>query len=128
MPNNNSPANWAGWGYFASVMAVLLGVFQGVSGLAAIFKNGFFGLPESQLLVFNYTAWGWITLVLGVLLIAGGLELMRGAACTRPAVVVLAALSFVASVCMLNAFQLWEVLMLVVNVVVIYALTVRSRE
>ena len=126
MPQNNMPMNFVGWSYFGSVMLLLLGVFQAITGLAAIFSDRFFRLPEGQLLVFNYTAWGWITLVLGILLIMAGLEMLRGAFWARSVAVLLAGLSFVASLCLLNTFELWQVVMMVVSVLSIYALTVRS--
>ena len=35
----NSPTGWVGWGYFAGFMMMLLGIFQGIDGLAGIFKD-----------------------------------------------------------------------------------------
>jgi hypothetical protein len=36
---NNTPTGWVGWGYFAGFMMMLLGVFEAMAGLAAIFKD-----------------------------------------------------------------------------------------
>jgi hypothetical protein len=128
MPNNNSPTGWVGWGYFASFMMMLLGTFQVIGGLAAIFKPSYYVVTQNQLLVFNFTTWGWISLILGIIIFMAGLELLRGAMWARVLAVVLAALSFVANMSFLNAYPVWSVVMMVVDVLVIYALTVHGAE
>jgi hypothetical protein len=128
MPNNNSPTGWVGWGYFASFMMMLLGTFQVIGGIAAIFKPRYYVVTQNQLLVFNFTTWGWISLILGIIIFMAGLELLRGAMWARVLAVVLAALSFVANMSFLNAYPVWSVVMMVVDVLVIYALTVHGAE
>lgn len=128
MAQNNTPTGWVGWGYFASMMMMILGVFQVFAGLAAIFKPTYYVATENHLLVFNFTTWGWISLVLGVIVFAAGLELLRGAMWARVLAVILAALSFVANAGFINAYPIWSIIMMVVDVLVIYALTVHGHE
>lgn len=128
MAQNNEPTGWIGWGYFASFMMMLLGVFQGIAGLAAIFKQNFYVVTESHLLVFNFKTWGWITLLLGIVIFMAGLELLRGAMWARVVAICLAGLSFVANMGFFNAYPFWSVTMMVINVLVIYALTVHGSE
>lgn len=124
----NSPTEWVGWAYFASVMTLVLGALQGVAGLTGIFKNTFYGVSENALLAFNYRTWGWIDLVLGILLILVSLELLRGGAWSRVLGVFLGILTFVASAAFINAFPLWSVIVMIVDVMVIYSLTVRKAS
>jgi hypothetical protein len=126
-PNNN-PTGWVGWAYFASFMLMLAGVLQAIAGLAAIFKEQFFVVTEQSLLVFNFTTWGWVSLILGIILFMAGLELMRGAAWARLVAVILAALGFIANAGFFNAYPFWSIIAMTVNVLVIYALTVHGNE
>lgn len=123
-----TPTGWVGWGYFASLMMMILGFFQGISGLTAIFKDNYYVVTENQLLVFNFQTWGWVSLILGIIIFVAGLELLRGAMWARVVAVMLAALSFVANMAFLNAYPLWSIIMMVIDVLVIYALTVHGAE
>lgn len=128
MAQNNTPTGWVGWAYFASFMLMLVGVFQSIAGLAAIFKQNFYLVTQSQLLVFNFKTWGWITLILGIIIFMAGLELLRGAMWARMVAIFLAGLSFLANMAFFNAYPLWSIVMMVINVLVIYALTVHGNE
>ena len=125
---NNSPSGWVGWIYFAGFMMMLLGVLEAIAGLAAIFKDNFYLVTESHLLVWNYKTWGWISLILGVIVFMAGLEVMRGAVWARTVGVFLAGLSLVANMGFMDAYPLWSILMIVVDVFVIYALIVHGNE
>jgi len=61
---------WAGWVVFAGIMLIMLGFFQAIEGLVALFNDGFY-LVRAEGLVVNvdYNAWGWTHLVLGVIII-----------------------------------------------------------
>jgi hypothetical protein len=125
---NNTPTGWVGWGYFASIMMITLGILQGIAGLAGIFKDTFYVVTSSHLLAFNYKTWGWINLIIGILILMAGLELLRGAMWARVIAVLLAILSFVANMGFIDAYPIWSVIMMVVDVMVIYALTVHGAE
>jgi hypothetical protein len=124
----NKPTGWVGWIYFASLMMLLLGGFQAIAGLVAIFKDDFYLVTSNHLVAFNYTAWGWIDLALGALIFLAGLSLMTGAMWARLIAVFLAALSLFANMAFLNAYPWWSALMIVVDILVIYALTVHGSE
>lgn len=122
---NNTPI---GWGYFASIMIMVLGAFEGIAGLAGIFKDKFYLVGQNGLLLFNFRTWGWISLVLGIIALMTGLELMRGATWAKMFAVFLAALSLVANMAFFNAYPWWSFMMMIVDLFVIYALTVRGGE
>ena len=48
-----------GWRTFAGIIFYLVGAFNVVGGLAALFKEEFFLVDGEKLLVTDYTAWGW---------------------------------------------------------------------
>ena len=125
---NNTPTGWVGWAYFASFMMMLLGALQAIAGLAGIFKNSYYVVTQSQLLVFNFKTWGWINLILGIVIFMAGLELLRGAMWARVVAVILATLSFIANMSFINAYPVWSIIMMVVDVLIVYSLTVHGGE
>lgn len=120
---------WVGWVAFAGVMLVMLGVFQLIEGLVAIFDNGYFVVRPNGLVVnVDYSAWGWLHFALGVLGIVIGLGLLRGNAAARVAGVILAALSAIVNLGFIAAYPVWSTIIIAVDVIVIYAIVVHGRE
>ena len=128
MSARNQPTGWIGWVFFASLMMMLVGGFQAINGLVALFKDDFYLVSEKALLVFNYTTWGWVHLLMGIVIFAAGVALMNGATWARIVGVFLAGLSLFANMAFLAAYPLWSILMIVIDILVIYALTVHGSE
>lgn len=129
MAQNNNASGWVGWAYFAAFMMMFLGIFQGIAGLTGIFKDSFYVVTQSHLLVFDYRTWGWINLILGIIIFFAGLELLRtGAVWARVLAVLLAGLSLIANITFIEAYPLWSITMGVIDILVIYSLTVHGNE
>jgi amino acid transporter len=63
----SEPGGWGvGWTVFAAVMMIMAGIWQGLAGLIAIFENEFYVATRDYLFQFDATTWGWIHLVVGV--------------------------------------------------------------
>jgi hypothetical protein len=123
------PTAWTGWIVFASVMMVLLGMFQAVQGFVAIFDDGYYRVTESGLVVnIDYTVWGWTHLLLGALILVSGIGVLAGNLAARTVGVVLAGLSAVVNLVFIEAYPVWSVIIITVDVLVIYALIVHGRE
>ena len=122
------PTGWVGWIYFASAMMLLAGGMQIIAGLVALFKHTFYVVTSTHILAFNYTAWGWVHLILGVLVFMAGLAVLSGSTWGRVVGVILAVLSAMANIAFLNAYPVWSVIAIVVDVLVIYALTMHGSE
>lgn len=123
------PTAWTGWIVFASFMMFLIGAFQVVQGLVAILNDDYYAVTEGGLVVnFDFTVWGWVHLLLGVLLIASGAGVLAGNLAARIVGVLLAGLSAIANLLFIEAAPVWSIVMITVDVLVIYALTVHGRE
>jgi hypothetical protein len=123
------PTAWTGWIVFASVMMFLLGSFQVIQGLVAIFDDGYYAVTASGLVVnIDYTAWGWIHLLLGLLIVISGVGVLAGNLAARIVGVLLAGLSAIANLLFIEAYPIWSIVVITVDVLVIYALTVHGRE
>lgn len=127
MPNTKQ-TGWVGWVYFAGAMMMLGGGMQAIVGLAAIFKKTFYVVTQHSLLVMNYSAWGWVHLALGLLILCAGAAVLAGNMWGRVVGVFLAVMSGLAQLAFLNAYPVWSVIVLIVDVLVIYALTMHGTE
>lgn len=119
---------WVGWVYFASAMLLLVGGMQAIAGLVALFKDDYYLVTQNSLLAFDYSAWGWVHLVLGALLVAAGLAIMAGKMWGRVVGVFVAILSALANLAFLSAYPLWSIMAITIDVLVIYALTLHGEE
>src|SRR4029079_6227844 len=51
---------------FAAVMMMMVGVFQAIQGIVALFTDTFYVAGEKWVFSFDITTWGWIHLVMGI--------------------------------------------------------------
>jgi hypothetical protein len=128
-PSEPQSDAWFGWISFAGIMMILVGTFEAFEGLAAIFKDEFFVVTNNGLLVSaNYTAWGWLHLILGAVVVAAGCGVFVGKTWARVVGITLAMLSATVNLAFLAAYPVWSVIMITLDVIVIYALAVHGEE
>ena len=73
-------SGWAVGGItFAVVMMIMIGVFQVIAGLVAIFNDDFYVVTQNYTFDLDATAYGWIHLLIGILLLLAGYGLYSGA-------------------------------------------------
>ena len=127
--SGTAPTAWVGWVAFASSMMILLGVFQVIQGFVAIFHDGYSHVAESGLVVnVDFTAWGWTHLLLGLLIAAAGMGLLTGNVVARTLAVILAGISAILNLLFIEAHPVWSSIIITLDVLVIYAVTVHGRE
>ncbi len=120
---------WVGWIGFAGVLMVILGAVHAFQGLVGIFKDEYFLVSSNGLaLKLDFTAWGWVHLILGVVILVAGLCVMAGQMWARIVGVIVAAVSLLANVAFLAAYPLWSLIMIAMDIVIIMALTVHGSE
>jgi hypothetical protein len=120
---------WAGWVVFAGVMLMLLGALHITQGLVALFDNGFYAVSSNGLVVdVDYNTWGWIHIVIGLVGVLIGVGLLMGNLAARMAGVAIALLSALANLLFISAYPVWSVIVIVLDVIVIYAIIVHGRE
>jgi len=125
---SDEPAGWTGWISFAAAMLFVIGTLSCIAGLAALLRDESYFAADGQLLVFDYTSWGWIHLALGLLLIAVGVGLSTGAAVARIAAVIVVGLNLVAQFTWMSASPWWSAVMITIDILVIYAILVHGGE
>lgn len=123
------PTGWVGWIMFAGVMMIMLGTFEAIAGLVALFNDEYYLVTRNDLVVsLDYTTWGWVHLLLGILIAGAGLGVMVGQMWARVVGIVVALVSAIVNVAFLNAYPVGSTIIIVIDVLVIWALTVHGRE
>ncbi|MEU8767656.1 hypothetical protein ACIQUZ_24225 [Streptomyces griseus] len=122
-PGGGSGSPWAAGGtVFAGVLLFVDGVLGVLKGIAGIASNDVYTRINDYVFKFSVTSWGWIHLVLGVILILVGWGILSGAAWARAAGVVLASLNLIANFMWLPYTPVWAIVTIAIDVFVIWAL------
>ena len=113
----------AGWLAFAGTVLVVSGVFKILDALWA-FKYDDEVSEEVQTVLFenDLQSWGWVWLVVGVVLVLAGIAVVSGAEWARWVGIVTAALAAMAFLPWIYYQPLWTILSVTLAVFVIYAL------
>jgi hypothetical protein len=126
---SDDTSTWAkGWLLFAAVMLMMVGVFHAMAGLVALFDDTYYVVGREWIFEFDVTAWGWIHLIGGVLLVMSGFGIYSGNVAARTVGVIAAALSAIANFAWLPYQPVWSSIMIAVAVAVVWALTVHGRD
>jgi hypothetical protein len=121
-------SGWAsGFVLFAALMMIMAGVWQGLAGLVAIFENEFYVATRNYLFEFDATTWGWIHLLLGVIVGLAGLGLLAGQTWARVVGITLAVLSAIANFLFIPYYPFWSMLIIALDIFVIWALAAHGR-
>ena len=125
--NSKSMAGWVG---FAGILLVLIGSIDIFQGLIALFEDEYFVVSGSGFLVVDLTAWGWILLIWGALLVLAGIGLVGGQGWARWFAIFVVSLNFIAQLGFLgnSQYPLWSLTAIALQVIVLYALTARWTE
>ena len=105
----------------AAIVLLTIGILHVLSGISALMKDDLVVAGAEYIYQFDTTAWGWIHLVLGVIVAAVGVMLFTGATWARVGAMVICALSLLANFLWLPHYPWWSVVMIVLDVFVIWA-------
>ncbi|WP_067897943.1 DUF7144 family membrane protein [Nocardia vaccinii] len=111
----------AGASFGAAILLLTVGLLSLLQGISAAVKDNLFVVGVNYTYEFNITAWGWIHIVLGILLILSALGLMTGATWARVTAIIIAALSLLGNFLWLPYYPLWSILVIALDIVVIWA-------
>jgi hypothetical protein len=118
------PSRWAEGGVsFAAYVLILVGSFEILAGLVAIFDDEFYVVARNYTFELDTSAWGWIHLLLGVLLIFIGSSLLSRRLWAVVGGIAIAMLSALANFFFIPYYPFWSLVMIALDVWVIWALT-----
>jgi hypothetical protein len=125
----HEPTAWVGLIVFGGVMMLMMGGFQIIEGFVALFRDEYYLVTRNGLLLtFDFTTWGWVHLIIGLVAVAAGFGVLMGQMWARVVGIIIAVLSALANIAFLSAYPVWSTIIIAVDVLVIYALTVHGAE
>jgi hypothetical protein len=123
-PRAPEPSGWALSGVvFAASMLLLVGGFQIINGLTAILNDDFYVVASHYTFNLDTTAWGWIHLVLGILLLITSFGLFTRSAWAGVTAIVLALLTALDNFFFIPYYPFWSIVVIAMAIWVIWALT-----
>ena len=122
-------SSWTGWIVFAGFVLAIVGAIDALQGLVAIIKDDYVVATAKGVAILDVTAWGWSTLLWGALLFFTGLALLGGAGWARWLAIIGVSVNAIGQVAFManypQAYPLWNIMVVALNVLVLYALTAR---
>jgi len=136
--SQREPSGWAvGWTFFAAFMMIMIGVFHAIAGFAAILEDEFLSVVPAvgtqaqgdvYFLQFDATTWGWIHLLVGIVVLIAGFGLFSGAVWARTVGVIMAVISAIIGFAWIPWYPVWGIVIIAIAISVIWALTAHGRD
>jgi uncharacterized membrane protein len=117
-----------GWVIFAGAVMVIIGFLNFFYGLAAVLNDEVVVVGGHGAIIADLTTWGWVTLILGIILVLTGFGMFVGSEAARVAGIVIVAINAIEQVWIFPAAPLWAFIVILLDVVIIYNLTARWSE
>jgi hypothetical protein len=120
-----------GWKLFAGTMMLIGSTFNVIDGLVAITNSNYYAsiadnhnvqLPVTN----NIHAWGWTSLIFGIVLFFAAFGVFSGAMWARVIAVAVVGLNMIFQMAFLPSFPFWGLLMLFIDGLIIYAVVVHG--
>jgi len=107
---------------------VMVGFLNFFYGLAAIVNDEVVVVGGHGAIIADLTTWGWVTLILAVVLVLTGFGLFAGATWARVVGVAIVTLNAIEQVWIFPAAPLWALIVILLDVVILYNLTARWSD
>lgn len=118
----------SGWMAFGGALLIVAGLFNVIIGLVALFDGAYYVVGPNSTLVLSLAGWGWLHFIIGIVAVIIGAGLFTGTIWARIATVVIAGLSALAHLAFLGVFPIWSLIVIALDVLVIWAVTVHGER
>jgi hypothetical protein len=113
---------------FAGIMMAINGIFSAIAGIVALAKDDFYVVLPNYVLELDPTTWGWIHLILGIVVAFAGFAVLTGKTWARVIGILVASISAIANFGFIPYYPIWSLLIIAIDVVVIWALAAHGRQ
>jgi hypothetical protein len=120
---------WAtGLAMFAGALMIVAGIWHALSGIAALVRDEVYVATPNYIFAFDLTGWGWVHLLLGILVAVAGVAVLRGQAWGRFVGIGVASLSLIANFLFLPHYPVWSLMIIALDIAIVWALCVYRGE
>jgi hypothetical protein len=112
----------------ASAFMIIGGMWNALAGVAALVHDEVYVNTPQYTYSFDLTVWGWIQLLVGILVAGAGFAILKGQAWARMIGIAVTAVSMIANFMFLPHYPLWSLAIIAVDVGVIWALLTYRRD
>jgi vacuolar-type H+-ATPase subunit I/STV1 len=123
MATYEDPIQGRGGVVFAAALMVVIGIFQAIEGLVAIFDDTWYVVPQHYTFDLSVTGYGWIELILGIIIALAGFALFAGKTWGGVVAIFLAILSAIANFFFIPYYPFWSILIIGLCIWVIWSVT-----
>jgi hypothetical protein len=107
---------------FASILLVVIALFNVIDGIAAIAHSHVF-TAHAHYVFGNLRAWGWVTLILGILQLGAAAGVLAGNQLARWFAVVVIGLNAIDQMFFIPSYPFWSLTIIAMDVVALYGLS-----
>ena len=119
---------WSGWIVFAAIMMIVGGSLNLLYGVIAAVNDDWVVFTNRANVYLDLSEWGWVHIILGGVVVLSGIGLLSGNILARAVAVLVASLSLIANFFFIPVYPLWALTVIVIDVLVIWAVTAHGRE
>ena len=117
----------AGWVTFAGIILITVGIFQAFAGLVGILEDEILVVTPDYLVQLDATTWGWVHMIIGLIVVAAGFGIFAGNVLARTVGVFAAVGSMISMFFWLPWYPVWAIVVIAMDIAIIWALTVHGR-
>lgn len=117
----------SGWVAFAGTILIVVGIFQAFAGLVGILEDEILVVTPDYLVQLDATTWGWVHMIIGLIVVASGFGIFSGNVLARTVGVFVAIGSMLSMFFWLPWYPVWAIVIIALDVAIIWALTVHGR-
>jgi len=117
----------SGWILFASIVMIVVGTMSAINGLIALLDDEVYVVTKEHIVAFDFTTWGWIHLILGIVIVFAAFSLLSGAVWARIVAAILAGMSIISQVGTIEAYPFWSIAIIAIDMAVIFAVCTMGK-
>jgi hypothetical protein len=119
---------WTGWISFAAIMLIIGGSLNLLYGVIAAVNDEWVVFTNRANVYLDVSEWGWVHIILGGIVLLSGIGLFSGNIIARAVAVIVASISLLVNFFFIPVYPLWALTVIVIDVLVIWAVTAHGRE
>jgi hypothetical protein len=119
---------WGGWAKAGGIIMVVVGAFRALSGLIGLFNDQWVSQRFTGYFPVSWTGTAAWMLIIGLILLFGGVAVLRGRKWGRTVGIVVTALAAFCEIFWMPIYPLWSIAMIVLLLLVNYGLLVTRWE